>query len=273
MWDRCPLFQNRYNHFHNLHPRTIYENSTTKLIWFGVQGESPLDSFYFNLLMHGFNASGCSQTCRGSSFAYIVARSLLNVAAFVKMTGAGSHLGQYAHRHRRVSIRLGIPPVALWTRIYAGVGVPRTSNVSRIPENLGEIFRVAGHASPIYLSANSFLSADDYFVGKSTSFRSPSSTMSISKRRSFKPTIVTHENVATFFRTLYECTVADKRKFKNATLEILAIFLLKTFYLIHKVCIYLLCLLNINPFGEIILSFYSPSFRNSFAFVTVLRVS
>lgn len=200
--------------------------------------------------MHGFNAYGCSQTCRGSSFAYIVARCFLNVAAFVKMTGAGSHLGQYAHRHRRVSIRLGIPPVALWTRIYAGVGVPRTSNVSRIPENLGEIFRVAGHASPIYLSANSFLSADDYFVGKSTSFRPPSSTMSISKRRSFKPTIVTRENVATFLKTLYECTVADKRKFKNATLGILAIFRLKTFHLIDNVRVYLLCLLNINPFGE-----------------------
>lgn len=45
--------------------------------------------------------------------------------------------------------------------------------------------------------------------------------------------------------------MADKRKFKNAALGILATFVLKTFYFIDNVRVYLLHLLNINPFGEI----------------------
>lgn len=105
----------------------------------------PSDSFYFNLLMHAFNAS---QTWRESSrvSACIVAPCFLNA---LRLSSKWPR-----QRHGRFALDPPGNPFssrASRTRIYVGVGAPRTSNVSRIPENLREILRVAEHGSPIYL--------------------------------------------------------------------------------------------------------------------------
>lgn len=108
--------------------------------------------------MHGFNGQGSSQTCRGSRVR-IVARCSMNVRGFRRndrgripiLDGLHDDTGRRDTPRRRVSSPLGLPCELAFTPMP-----PRTSNVSRIPENLGEIFRVAGRASPIYLAANSF---------------------------------------------------------------------------------------------------------------------
>ena len=132
--------------------------------------------------MHGFNGQGSSQTCRGNRpriVACIVARSSPECCGFRRndrdripswtvctTTPAGET--RRASRFNPPGDRPGFCLVNSHLRRCP----PRTSNVSRIPENLGEIFRVAGHASPIYLSASSFAAdtapGNDYFAGEST---------------------------------------------------------------------------------------------------------
>lgn len=68
-------------------------HSTAKLIWLGVLGLRGIrDSFYFNPVMHGFNARRSSQTCRELVPVYRCSFVAPGVAAFDGMTAVGFHL-------------------------------------------------------------------------------------------------------------------------------------------------------------------------------------